>query len=445
MQSKPESEMARPATRLFQLRFLIIAAAIWHVSIAIAVFAAGRYQLSPARFYPSGLFAPDEIAYQGQCGELARILKSEGLLAWATWPTQLHLRLYSLPFAVVSRWFEFNILTVEPLNLIYYLGILILVFKLGEAIFDYRSALIAAGIVAVWPSFLLHTTQLLRDPLLILAILVIVWSVAESLRRELRWVHGLWLGAATVLATVTIRIVRLPMWYLLCAAVATAVFLLLIRAWRARRVTGGVVIFALLMITAIIVTPRFQPYFHNQQELRAKRMKVHEEVHKLSIEDQISATRKGFELRFDEKGNVIAAEEGSRIDTDVRVEGFGDLIRQVPRAIEVGLFAPFPNMWFQTGRQVGVSGRLLAGIETLLTYVIECLALFGLWRARRTLAAWFLSVFIVLGVVALGLAVNNIGALYRLRYPFWILIVILGAGGIDLFRRTLLKANPQVS
>ena len=93
---------------------------------------------------------------------------------------------------------------------------------------------------------------------------------------------------------------------------------------------------------------------------------------------------------------------------------------------------------------MGVSGRLISGFETVLTYIIECLALFGLWRARRKLSAWFLFVLIVMGTVALGLAVNNMGALYRLRYPFWILMVILGAGGIDLIRRTLLKTRPQV-
>jgi len=119
-------------------------------------------------------------------------------------------------------------------------------------------------------------------------------------------------------------------------------------------------------------------------------------------------------------------------------------VLQVPRALEVGFFAPFPYMWLQPGHLVGSGGRLLSGIETLLTYMIECLALCGLWRARRRLSAWFLAVSILLGTVALGLAVNNIGALYRLRYPFWIMIVVLGAGGVNHFRRVVLKQHPRV-
>jgi hypothetical protein len=35
-----------------------------------------------------------------------------------------------------------------------------------------------------------------------------------------------------------------------------------------------------------------------------------------------------------------------------------------------------------------------------------------------------------MGMLALGLVVCNIGTLYRMRYPFWILIVIMAAAAI---------------
>jgi hypothetical protein len=124
-------------------------------------------------------------------------------------------------------------------------------------------------------------------------------------------------------------------------------------------------------------------------------------------------------------------DDASRIDTDVKLNSLGSIIRQLPRALEVGLFAPFPNMWLRAGKQVGYSGRVISGFETLLTYVIESMALLGWWRQRRNLAAWLLAITIGLGTVALGLVVNNMGAMYRLRYPFWVLMVVLGAGGIS--------------
>ena len=146
----------------------------------------------------------------------------------------------------------FNILMVEPVNLIYYLAVLVLIFKLGEAIFDYQSGLIAAAVVAVWPSFVLHTTQLLRDPLLILAVLVLVWTIVDSLRREMDFTRGILMAVVTAAAIVIIRIVRLPMWYIVCAMVATAVLLLVVRVWRERQIAAGTIVFAMGMIAAAL-------------------------------------------------------------------------------------------------------------------------------------------------------------------------------------------------
>lgn len=403
-----------------------------HVSVTLTVFAIGRYQLSPSQIYPTGIgkFASDGLIYEGQVVELSKILKSDGLRAWATWPTQLHVRLYSIPLSVVSGWGSFNILTIEPLNLIYYLAILILVFKIGEGVLDFRSGLIAAAIVALWPSFLLHTTQLLRDPLLILSVLVLVWSVVQSLRRELSWRGGLLLGFASIAAIVSIRIVRLPMWYVIVAAVAGAAVLLVVRAVQSKHFPRGATAFALLIIVAVAITPKFQPFFHNQQESRISSVAQHEELQKLPLDEQIALHRDAFKWKLDADGEARPAEDGSRIDTDVSFHTAGDIIRQVPRAIIVGFFAPFPNLWLRAGKQVGYSGRVIAGIEMLMTYMIEFLALFGLWTARKNLSAWFLVIVIGLGATALGLVVNNMGAMYRLRYPFWVLMVILGAVGI---------------
>jgi len=235
------------------------------------------------------------------------------------------------------------------------------------------------------------------------------------------------------------------MWYVLCATVVSAILLLIIRAVAKRHIVVGTVIFAVMIGVAILVTPRFQSWFHNQQELRTKRLMSPEELQKLPINEQIAARREGWKFRLDREGNILPAEDGSRIDPDVKLRTFGDIVRHVPRATAVGLFAPFPNMWLQSGHQVGYGGRIVSGFETIFTYMIECLALIGLWRGRKDLSIWFLTLFITLGVVGLGLVVNNIGALYRLRYPFWVLLVILGAGGVTyLIRKSSLRRNSQV-
>jgi len=79
---------------------------------------------------------------------------------------------------------------------------------------------------------------------------------------------------------------------------------------------------------------------------------------------------------------------------------------------------------------VGLIGRLLSGLSGLemsLTYLIEALAFVFVWRRRRRLETWLLLLTTTTGVVALGMVVVNIGTLYRMRYPFWILMVIMAA------------------
>lgn len=426
------------AGRGMRLALLLTAAVVLHVSVAATVFTIGKRGLMPGHFDGKGLgtFASDGFIYQAEAVELCNVLKTQGVIAWATWPTQLHVRLYSLPLVVLSRWTGFSILAIEPLNLIYYLAILVFVFKLGALVFDYRAGLLAAGIVALWPSLLLHTTQLVRDPLLITALLALLVSLTLCLKRDTPWHRGILLGFAGAAAIVTIRIVRLPMWDMLCAIVGIAVLFLLVRCVRQRRFPAGNVIFAVMMVAAVIIVPRFQSVFHNQQIVNRKRMIEPEEVQKLPVAEQIAARREGFALRMGPDGEVAPSEAGSDIDHGVRLRSFADIVRQVPRAALVGFFAPFPNMWFSTGKQVGAGGRLLSGFETGLTYVIECLALFGLWIRRRHLTAWLLFLVAALGAMSLGLVVTNIGALYRLRYPFWALLVVLGAGGaVNLVHR----------
>jgi len=435
------------AFRRVRLPTLILAAAVLHVSVTAAVFTVGKTGLMPGQFNEMGLgaFASDGFIYQTEVVELCQVIKSQGLIAWATWPTQLHIRLYSLPLVALTRGTGFNVLAIEPLNLIYYLAILVLVFKLGELIFDYRTGLLATAIVALWPSFLLHTTQLLRDPLLISSFLVLVLSVTLCLKREYTWHRGILLGLAGAAAIVAIRIVRLPMWDLLVLILGLAVLFILAQLIRQRRFPVGNIAFGLMMITTVVITPHFQSSFRNQQVVKKPRFIVPEEMQKLPVSEQIALRRQGFGLALESSGKVVASEAGSDIDRGVKFSSPVDILRHVPRAALVGFFAPFPNMWLSPGKQVGSGGRLLSGFETVLTYVIECLALFGVWRGRKQLAPWLLFSVVTIGALALGLVVTNIGSLYRLRYPFWALLVVLGAGGADyLLRPKAVATSPPL-
>ena len=58
-------------------------------------------------------------------------MDEEGIEAWIKDTTPFHVKLYSLCFAVFGRFFGYTTLSAEPLNLLYYLLVLALVFAVG--------------------------------------------------------------------------------------------------------------------------------------------------------------------------------------------------------------------------------------------------------------------------------------------------------------------------
>jgi hypothetical protein len=97
----------------------------------------------------------------------------------------------------------------------------------------------------------------------------------------------------------------------------------------------------------------------------------------------------------------------------------------------IGFFSPFPDMWFVRGEQVGLVGRLVSGAETLIMYAIIALAFVSLVLNWHRLAVWLILLIATLGCTALGYVVVNISALYRMRYSFWILFIVLAASAIQ--------------
>ena len=114
--------------------------------------------------------------------------------------------------------------------------------------------------------------------------------------------------------------------------------------------------------------------------------------------------------------------------TDVDLRSPGEALRYLPRALGIGLFAPFPWQW-QRLRPLPL--RLLCGGEMLVLYGLQAAAFAGLLRRRRAATAPLWVCFLG-SAVALGLVVANTGALYRLRYGALLCIAVLAAGPLAL-------------
>lgn len=444
---------------------LLGAAICLHMLLTACVFFSGRLGLLPSFFEVNGIaVASDGFVYHPEAIALVEMLGSEGFNAWLDAPSPFHLKLYSLSYALLHRLSGFNILSAEPLNLFYYLAIIWLVFRLGREAFDRRVGFLAAVAVALWPSFLLHTTQLLKDPLFIASMLSLMLVLAGWLRREHSWRKGLLLGAAGGGASALLWLVRSEMWEVVLAIISLGVGLLVVRQLLERRMLRGNAAGACVLVVLALSVPRVMKTYEPFGAYRAtdtggvtqveETKNVNERdaasgLEQIRASEASAAGGQTLWLRLWRKPQALAARIGgirrkfiveypsatSNIDTEVRFQDLGGFLRYVPRAVVIGFFAPFPDMWFVKKAQVGLAGRMFSGLETIAIYACEALAVFGLWRRRRHLPAWLLVLAAAVGVASLGIVVVNIGTLYRLRYVFWMLVVILGVDGAMQLRR----------
>ena len=417
----------------FTLRRLLITAALFHVLVATAVFIVGRFQLLPSVYDQQGigLFAVDGGVYQFIASALADRLRVGDFSGWLQIESPFHVRLYSFAFLFPGTIIGHNILAAEPLNLAYYLGVLTLVFRIGSELFDSKSGLLAAAIIAVWPSFLMHSIHLLRDPLAILIMLALIWIMVVTLKRELSWRASLIIALAGTALLALFWMTRGNMWNLILLALPLTALLVLLRMWRERKISyRNLAVLGVLFVAALVIPPQIQNAGIGPPRVASPLVTIGSTSEKRNFWERLGRQVKSRRAAF-----RIYPGNASDMDTEVQFNNTGDVLRFLPRATAIGFLAPFPNMWFQDGTN-GRAARLVTGAETLTMYSLYLPAIFCLWRRRRNLGVWLVFLIATLGMIALGVVVVNAGALYRLRYVFWILMIVMAAEGIVLWKQS---------
>src|SRR5262249_22482547 len=150
-----------------------------------------------------GSFADDGFLYREEIHALTDVMQRQGVVGLIKYSSQFHVKLYALVSAPFTHFSNVNVLTIEPLNLIYYLAMLVFCYHIGRCVFGKSAGIAAAIIIGLWPSFLLHSTQLLRDPLLITSSLALGLVVIDLLFSRLSIARGLVQGILGCVAVTT--------------------------------------------------------------------------------------------------------------------------------------------------------------------------------------------------------------------------------------------------
>jgi hypothetical protein len=221
------------------------------------------------------------------------------------------------------------------------------------------------------------------------------------------------------------------MWNAVLVAIALT-FVLLIAQLVHRFIIGNAIALVIIIAAVLLVPSRFESTSLPGVRPPATPLAIPSTSQPPAREGIWSRTMR--ELAGRRAGFRSYTSQSSNIDRDVQLQSFGDIVRYIPRALVIGFFAPFPKMWVESG-SYGRTGRLLSGAETLVMYFLYVAVAFCLWRDRRNLKMWFVFLIAAVGLLALGLVVVNAGALFRIRYVFWMMLIILSSRGLEQIRK----------
>lgn len=156
-----------------------------------------------------------------------------------------------------------------------------------------------------------------------------------------------------------------------------------------------------------------------------------------AVEDEEARTSPWFFAIIKEKVSRLAeirkgylayhATAASAVDVSVNFDNMEEMVVYLPRALQIGLFAPFPKDWIGEGSlAVNTFMRRLVAVEMVLWYGACLFWVLALMRGPNLMVGWLLAAYALFSLLIFVYAIPNMGTLYRMRFGFWIMLFAIG-------------------
>ncbi len=281
---------------------------------------------------------------------------------------------------------------------------------------------VLAGVVR---SFL---TEMLQGLGIVLAVLLIAVYAARGARRVLPWWRaGLAVGLAGALVPLPGLLTADALAPVLVAVACAAVLAQAIRvAWRARASAWAPVALGVVLGGALLLwAPSAVAVPAQQEEPPAGASWTPTGWLPAFVDARFQALA-GSRDSFRTKHPVAP----TNIDAEVGLRSAAEVVAYVPRALAIVFLAPFPYQWFEQGSlEPNTVMRRIAGAEMLGVYLALVLLPLAFWLWYRRPEFWTAVLFCTGMMTIYGLAITNIGALYRYRYPFIMTLMAFSIAG----------------
>lgn len=138
--------------------------------------------------------------------------------------------------------------------------------------------------------------------------------------------------------------------------------------------------------------------------------------------------RKFYQLAELRQIIILCCGGNTLIDGEVQFNSAKDFPMYLPRALQVGLLSPMPELWGGEGSSPAMTlARKIVGGVTCFFYVCLMGLSAGLFLFRGNLSLWIILVFCFLGILVYTFTYPNVGTLMRYRYGFHMTLISFGA------------------
>jgi len=408
---------------------------IWVVFFCYAICAALLFQkvllpLMPSLHAGGGLVAGDAMYFDSVAEKMAEQIRLNGWGSWHLYPNAAAAGNVGI-LAALYAVFGHDPTLIVPINAaIHALGgtlIFMLARELSckQTIGTY-AGIIASGLFISFPSALNWYGQLHKDGYAIAGSLLILLTWVKAMRGEQdirAWLNLILMNFAGVVLVGIVRPYSLKL--LLIATVV--VWLIMVGVAALRRKVGHefrLSVFLLasgcILTAGISVAPQFvEPYENWQGGTQWQWQDAAWLPDRVEDYIELAAKTRAGLIEYG-----ISEHAKSMIDQEISPRNVEEVMAYLPRALQVALFAPFPTDWLSSLSMA----RLVSAAEMLISYL--CLPGVLLLLIYNRKPAVLLTIgFSVYFMLIYGFTIANLGTLYRLRYAYLFVMVMLGVLG----------------
>lgn len=380
---------------------------------------------------PGSSLTPDSTYFNDVAIKLANDINLHGWTSWKLYPA-IAASGQSSYLAILYVFFGAHPLYAVVFNAFFHafsgvLIYLIILEILGVKNFSKYAAILSASLFIVFPSAMTWVGQIHKEACLSTGILLSLWGIMKILSYKPGRHIAISIFSSLILSLILIGSMKPYVLQILAVIILIIIILQCIKIILSNLLSGGVLCAYFLSIIFIFML------INRDSDSDSGWLSG-----EVFIQHNYSWKRSDYLPEFfDRKIQAIAASRvaaissglavnaNSMIDIEIKPANAIETFKYIPRALQVSLLAPFPNSWFKSSNIVS----FVSAMEMIIFYITFFGLLFFIPLRIFNYKILLCLIFACLPLIIFGISSPNIGTLYRIRYTFEMILLMLGICG----------------